>query len=179
MSGISRGFSLLELVIVIAIIAIIGVVAIPRFSAKKTEKIDTFFSQLNVLTKMAHTNAQITGAVHRILFDVAHDIIIIEKTTGAKTASGDLVFEPIKSEYLKNSIAWPDDYDLRNFYIKGADELKGGKTNKVWFYIVPEGVGQQIVINIAARNDSGLWSFVLNPFTLQFKKYDEIQKPSA
>ena len=56
------------------------------------------------------------------------------------------------------------------------------KSGSVWFYIIPEGMTQDVVLNFIDTNDAydghprqvGL---VLNPFTAQFKEYDEFQKP--
>ena len=177
-SGRSKGFSLLELIIVIAIIALMGVIAIPQFSKERTKAIDTLFVSLNALTRAAYNDAHITGALHRIVFDLAHDQASIERATDKKTASGDLIFEPVNSRYIKNSISWPEMLLMSNFYIKKTDELQGAKTTKVWFYINPDGVSQQIIINFLDQEHNKAWSFVLNPFTVQFKKYDEFQKPS-
>ena len=80
----------------------------------------------------------------------------------------------------------PKIWEIKNFFIKGRDELStttSHATDTLWFYITPEGVAQEVIINMLDTNDTGAnnnpaqASAVLNPFTLQFTLYDEFQQP--
>ena len=76
-------------------------------------------------------------------------------------------------------MTWPDSIIIKQLLIEGFDEMKrftGGKTETVWFYIVPDGMVQAVTINFLDKEQMidgkpkpvGL---VLNPFTAEFKVY--------
>jgi len=173
--GTSKGFSFLELVIVVAIVVILAAIALPQLTRKQRSALETFLPSLNVLVGMVQTNAQITGKLHRIMFDFKNKKVIAEAASDKKTTLGEPVFEPLQSHYLKNFIAWPQQFEMNNFYIKDKDELRGGDTSKVWFYISPDGITQQISLTITDTSTDQNVRYILNPFTAQFKKYGELQ----
>ena len=56
------------------------------------------------------------------------------------------------------------------------------KTASVWFYIIPEGMVQNVVINMTDTKDvrdnqARPVGLILNPFSAQLKIYDSFQKP--
>jgi hypothetical protein len=57
----------------------------------------------------------------------------------------------------------------------------GGKTTRIFFYVIPEGLSQEVTINFIDKKDSidgraRMIGLVLNPFTVQFKVYDRFAK---
>ena len=58
---------------------------------------------------------------------------------------------------------------------------EGRQTTELWFFIVPEGLAQDVVINLLDMRDKDRGKakqvgLVLNPFAAQFKSYDSFQK---
>ena len=60
--------------------------------------------------------------------------------------------------------------------------IVGGTTQRVWFYLMPQGLAQSVVINMIDRSDTtkvpkgqpvGL---VLNPLSVQFRAYNAFQQ---
>jgi prepilin-type N-terminal cleavage/methylation domain-containing protein len=172
------GFTFVELVIALALLALLAVVVVPRFVTKKTEPLGEFTHKLNVLLQLGYSNALATGKIHRVLFDRKNNRVELAIAGTERTASGELQFTPLASRYLNSFIDWPINFELDNFYINNKDELVGGPTPKVWFFIMPDGLAQEVIINmrdLAHEKNRGL---VLNPFTVQFTSYDTYQKPS-
>ena len=176
MSGISKGFSLIQLVIVIAIMGILATVTLPRLKKRGASPRDEFATSLNALTQMAYSNALATGKIHRVLFNFKNNTVSVEMAEDKPDTTGQLKFAPVKSDYFKSSINWPINFEMRNFFIKGKDELLGGNTPKVWFFITPEGLAQEIVINTSDTSNEDEFALVLNPFTAQFKVYNAFQQ---
>lgn len=178
------GFSLLELLIVVAIVSLLTALLVPQFTSMQPAYIrKQFVSKINALVQFGLQQAVITKKVHRILFDIkkreAQLQVESEKSTLEK-----IDFEPIKSAYIATNMVWPDSIVIKQLFIEGFDEMKrftGGKTHTVWFYIIPDGMAQAVVINFVDKEQLidgkpkpvGL---VLNPFTVQFKVHHAFQK---
>ncbi len=75
------GFSLIELLIVVAILGLVGIIAIPsisntfRFSIKSTAR------ELATLIKDASNSAQITGKIHRLVYDMKNQQYWVESSS--------------------------------------------------------------------------------------------------
>lgn len=76
-----KGFTLLEILIVIAILGLVAIVAIPsinntfRFSVKSAAR------EIATLTKDTSNSAQITGKIHRIVFDLDKNQYWVESSS--------------------------------------------------------------------------------------------------
>ncbi len=182
----SQGFTILELVIALMILAIIaGIVAPNLFRRRSSYARQELSDKLTGLVELAYLEGSSSGKLHRVFFDIPRKLVRLERETTRKHA-GQTVYEPAKSSYLKTSFDWPEHFDIKNFYIKARDEMAAGPgatTNTVWFYVAPDGVAQEVIINIndtnelTAQGNPYAFSLVLNPFTLRFTLYDEFQKP--
>ncbi|MGC2310897.1 MAG: type II secretion system protein [Candidatus Babeliaceae bacterium] len=170
------GFSLLEIVVAIALMVLVATLVVPLFTRKK-KVVEGFTLQLNGVLARVYTNALITGQVHKITWDFERDQIIAEKGTGEKSASGEDIFVPLSESYTKSSIKIPEILEIKNFFVQGKDELAGAVTKKAWFFIMPQGLAQSVIINIVDTDSDHLYGLVLNPFTVQVKLYDEFKKP--
>jgi prepilin-type N-terminal cleavage/methylation domain-containing protein len=181
----NSGFGLLELMVAIAIIGMVMATIVPNYQRRipRVQR-ENFINSLDNLSQFARQHALTTRKVHKVVFDIANRRAWVEQLiTGKKDVTGEPLFAPIKSASVRAVCTWETHFVFRNFLIEGVDELsRGGKvTEEVWFFIVPDGLAQEVIINIADTKDTinnrarqiGL---VLNPFTAQYKVYDEYQK---
>lgn len=178
------GFSLLELLIVIAIAGVMGAALIPLLTSMQPGYgRKQFVSKLNSLVQFGWQQAVITKKVHRVLFDIKNRKASLE-VEAEKSTQAKVVFEPLKQAFMSTAMTWSDSIIIKQLFIEGFDEMKrftSGKTETVWFYIVPDGMVQAVTINFLDKEQLidgkpkpvGL---VLNPFTAQFKVYHAFAK---
>lgn len=181
----NHGFGLLEIMIAVAIIGMVTATVVPNF-ARRMPRIqrENFINSLNNLVQFARQHALTTRKLHKVSFDITQRRAWIEQEV-SKDSKGEAVFAPIKSASLRAHYSWETHFVFQNFLIEGVDELSrygsGKKTEELWFFIVSDGLAQEVTVNVADTKDtlnkrSRQIGLVLNPFTAQFKVYDEYQK---
>jgi prepilin-type N-terminal cleavage/methylation domain-containing protein len=173
------GFTLIELLIAIAIMAIMAGAIAPylQFTPPGYER-NQFITRLNSLVRLAWQQSVITNKVHRIVFDIKHRKIRVEKDISTNIQAKKQHFEPLRKMMLDSDIVIPRSIEIKQFFIEGVDEMKrSGSTTLIWFYIIPDGMTQQVTINCIDKEDPHIkplqFGLVLNPFTAQFKVYHE------
>ena len=187
MRGINNrfGFSLLELLVAIAIIGILSAIIVPNLQrATPRYEREAFIARFNTLVQYGWQQSLMTYSIQRITVDVGKKIIDLATSTGEKDSKGEFIFKPIADAVEDTEIIIPDQIQIKQFFIEGFDmmtKFARTKTASMWFYIVPEGMAQNVVINFLdikdLRDDQPRQlSLVLNPFTVQFKTYDTFQK---
>lgn len=126
-----------------------------------------------------------THTMQRVNVDVGKKMITLTQDSGEKDRSGEIVFKPNVNAVQDIFCPIADQIIIKQFFIEGFDmmaKFSRSKTASVWFYIIPEGMAQDVVINGMDTKDTNgdqprAFGLVLNPFTAQFKTYDEFQKP--
>lgn len=181
------GFTFIELVIVIALLALLASIGIPPMLRMTPEYRRTeFVRRLNALLDGALSHAISAATVTQIVCDFQKKQIQLWADTGRKTAQGAPVYAPLELPYIETVYDIPAGLEFKNFYINGSDEMhKKGRqtTEQVWFFIMPDGIAQEVIINIKDTNDIERFaegeslSLVLNPFTVRFAEYETFQKP--
>jgi type II secretory pathway pseudopilin PulG len=183
----NAGFMLMELLIAMAIIALITAVGLPsiRKSLPRYER-QTFIARLNALTQLGWQKTIALHKMSRISFNLAQKKVTLAIATDEiDRETKEPKFKPLKSSYLSHSFTIPDSIKIRQLFVEGFDEMKrstGGKTEETWFYIIPNGLTQQVTINCVdvkdrIQNKPREIGLVLNPFNAQFKIYDTFQAP--
>lgn len=185
MSGTSRGFSFIELVVVIAIIGVMTAMIIPRLFQQPVSPLEAFATELSALVQAGVVEAVRTGHVHRVMFDFNAGKVMLEvarKKDSDPTAAG-AAFDPTFSAIAATSIALPvDDRNVpptivRHFFLDKEDLLTGGKSKTAWFFIGPDGTVQDVSIVLQDAESDYTVSLVTNPFTGSLVMYDGIKKP--
>lgn len=175
--GLTRGFSLIQMIIVILILAIIASVSVPRLSLFTPSPCDEFAQQCTHLLRLAYVRALATSNMHRIFFRSADRTMILQHETGTRS-TGELIFEPVGTLSVPTQYTWSGAVKIRNFFIKKIDENAGGTLKDAWFYIFPAGLTQEIIINVEnTTKPRDLRGLVINPFSSQCAVYDTFQKP--
>lgn len=185
MSGTNKsGFTLLEIMVAILVIGLMAAIVLPRLqTVSPDQNRNDFVAQLNGLMQFAWQHALTSGLMHRIVFDFDNKKIVVE-AADKQSEKKDPAYKPVARSYFGNSMEIPDNLDIINFFIAHAgDEMrKSGTTHKVWFFIVPDGLTQEVTINfvdyadVLQNEDPRQFGLVLNPFSAQFKLYDAFQK---
>ena len=158
----NKGFSLIELMIVILLIGIVAVIGVPRFLRSRQAGAQAFVARLNDLVSEAAVDAQRRGEPLRVFFSVSAKKISVQTLAG-KAAGG--------------SLAIPDSIELSDVIINGKSQFiaGGGEKDYVYFLINQEGISQEVKLilkdrAVATRNPSGgQYEFYLNPFTSVFR----------
>lgn len=181
-----QGFSFIELMLILFIMGLALSMAIPTlqylFPGYRQRE---FIARLSALAQIGWQQALSTQRIHRILLDVEHRKIILEKETDTRDNLNQPIFQPTTITLIDTILNIPDTIEIRQFYL-GAQELlarAGIKTEKVWFYIMPDGLTQEVIINflntqqVDAQGQARQYSLVLNPFNARFTLYEEFRKP--
>ncbi len=179
----TNGFTLIELMIGITIIGIMMAGIIPMMMQREPGyERKQFTARLNTVMQRAWQGAIITHEVHRVVFNFKERLAFIEKDVTPSAATKQLTFEKVKGPDAE--LAWPSTFIIQQFFVEGFDEMRrsgGGKAETAWFYIIPDGMTQQVTINGIDKDEMiagkpSRFGLVLNPYTAQFKAYDAFQK---
>jgi prepilin-type N-terminal cleavage/methylation domain-containing protein len=171
-----RGFSLIELVIVMLIIAILASLAVPRITLFTPSGADEFASQCTHLVRFAYVRALATGKLHRIRFRVPTRTMSLEEEDG-ETGTGEKTFREVTAAAASTHYLWHESVKVRNFFIKKIDENAGGTLKEAWFYVFPAGLTQEVIINIEDTERRRARGLVINPFSSHCAVYDTFQRP--
>lgn len=179
-----RGFSLVEVLIVLFLVGIMAAAIVPNFQGRKPrQEREQFIQRLNSLVRYGWQSAIMTHKLHRVYFDIKRSVIRVEVESEAKDSKGEASFAPMSNTYVNHNLVIPKQLTIKSFMIEGKEETnRSSKLDKVWFFIVPEGLTQEVTINMVdtqdqdAQNRPRRIGLVLNPFSAQFKVYDDFQK---
>ncbi len=151
--GLYPGFTLIEIILVIGIIGVMGGLFLPSLFRQKPDKERrNFIASLNHLTSVAVRNGARTGKIQRVLFEIRERKISIDEVEKPERGDQKMVTRPIKGASL-SSIKIPKNIDITRFSIEGINEFEGGARERVWFFIMPSGISQDVLITLVDKKD--------------------------
>ncbi len=182
------GFLLVQVVLAIAIVALAMAVAIPSLTRRMPlYEQREFTTKLNAFMAEVWQQGLISQKIQKVVFDLdKREAVLEQETDDLDAATQEPLYKPVALQYAGH-ITWPETLEIKQFFIQGADELSSSShrtTNALWMYVLPEGMAQEVIINILNTKNPPPYqegrklSLVLNPITVQFKSYDEFQNPS-
>jgi len=176
------GFSFIEIIVAMMIMGIMAALVMPQLLVRGERAVDTFVADIAKITQLGIERAVLTGKVHRIFFDFKADekpTMSLQVLAEKQDAGGERKFEPVGADYIKTSYPLHNQIAIKNFYLLGVDKAAEGALKTSWYYLLPEGVSQEIIINISDELTGDTAGLVLNPFSVRFTVYDTFQKPYA
>lgn len=84
-----QGFTLLEMLIVVGILGLVGIIAIPSISNTFRFSVQSSARELATLIKDATNSAQVTGRVHRMVYDIKNAQYWVESTAESTLLKSD------------------------------------------------------------------------------------------
>jgi len=145
------GISFIEILITLLVVGIITAFVVPTFLTKgeKTPK-KIFCANFAVLIQESLQQAIMTNKVHQIFFDLDEHMVIVKIHDPAHAATSEHdKFIPVAKNSYPLPMTIPQDLEFKNFFINGKDEFTSGNTmHTAWFYIMPDGTSQSIILNI-------------------------------
>ena len=154
----ARGFSLIELMVVIVLIGIITAIGLPRFLRSPVPITQNFIHRLNTLVVDAAEQAQHKNEVRRVFFNFGPRIVEIQTGQGKRVAG---------------QVNIPQQIEVSDVVINGVSQFQigAGKKSTCYFLINAEGVSQEVLLILTEQTGSGLrtYEFYLNPFTSVFR----------
>lgn len=176
------GISLLEILVVLLLISLLASFAIPTFITKQRDYVKKqFITEFTTLMQNALYESILTKKIHQIYFDIDHRHIMLKVKD--ESVQADNKHKKFKSVYPTSSdIIIPENLNIKNFFINNEDEFAAHKkTHEVWFYIMPDGTSQSVIINLeyfdTNNNNTKQFSLFINCFYSQVYQYDTFQKP--
>ncbi len=156
---LKKGFTLIEIMIVILIIGLISAFGIPRFLSSPVPVAQTFIHKLNMLVSDAVEQAQEKSEARKVFFDFTARSVEVQSIDGKKT--GGLV-------------SLPETIDVTDVIINGVSQFQigGGRKRTVYFLINHEGISQEVQLILQEKLRSGRsvsYEFYLHPFTNLFR----------
>jgi type II secretory pathway pseudopilin PulG len=190
MPNVRRGFSFVQIVVSLAIIAVVSMVVAPNLLRRvPLYERQEFVATLNTVARQAWIQALESGKAHKVVFNIAQRTIRMERKTPKVDHDGIPVFENVVIDHLPAKYEWPEQFEIKQFFIEGVDELEkhaGDKTMEdVWFFVIAEGMAQEVIINLIDTKDTHHAlegqeiCLALNPFRVQFEMYEEFQNPAS
>ena len=105
-----NGFSLIELLIVVAILGLVGIIAVPSISNTFRFSVQSSAREIATLIKDASNSAQITGKIHRVAYDIKNSQYWAESTGETTLLKGEdsVNYEKDKGSAFKKDVTEED-----------------------------------------------------------------------
>ncbi len=178
----ATGFSFIEILVALLLLSIFASFVVPRiFGNRKGVTKKQFFSDFSHVISDTLYQAITTKKIHQVFFDFNNREISVKiYHTDSSETDKHKQFKKVPPGNFHSSLIIPEQLTIQNFSINGTDAMAAGKTtNDAWFYIMPDGTSQAVIMNIQDEQEESphdRFSIVINPFYSQVKLHDAFTK---
>lgn len=186
----ARGFTLMELMIVLAIVAGVAVLAMP-YIGNRNNQTKSFLRQMVVLSRELHTKAKLQGAVFRLVIDLKQPSISGEgskqvywveksyKKIVMKKSEEEDALKAARDQKPGEKIEDPRGFEMDTSVIKQPRELPPGlkfdrveltrvkdpiTEGKAFIHYLPQGLADEAAIHIKGEGKQA-WTIAVHPLT--------------
>lgn len=169
-----RGFSLLEIMVVLLLVGVFTAIAIPTFRSITGSKLKSTANQLQGLIRDTYARASLSGKTCRIVFDMDKKEYWVEESASIVKVKNqeqeeddkltkDPEFKAVEDE-LGQKQKLPEDIYFRSIWIDRFEERAG--KGKIALYFFPDGYTEEAQIVIADDPEGKrLYNLVVEPLT--------------
>lgn len=150
-------------------------IAVPTFRSLRPADITlkSFSSSVENITSFAWQQALITHKLHAVFFDFQANTAYVQIETENVNPAGKPIMKDVSTKFSRARIKIPDSIIFSKFVIQGVDEMSDGKIKNAYFFIMSNGISQEISISFADKNyrlrgKPRYKTMTLNPFTARF-----------
>ena len=148
-----QGFTLIEIIIVIVIIGLMSAIAIPNLRGPTASyERKAFIEKFNSLLFLGWQQALITHKLVEIKCDILDKTISMVGVESID-ASGKPTEKELKGLYRSTTIPIPDQFEVKNSILKGMMKCPERRRAQFWFFIMPDGLAQDVIINLTDTKD--------------------------
>lgn len=180
----SKGFTLIEILLVLALVGGMSVLMLPRFST--IDRVKASIRKLNVVVKQTQNKARLSSSLYRLTFeltppnssqekDFAQSFYVeisqrksVKPILGEEAKSKDKEDEDIPEDFVPDtSILKKKEVLPRGFYFKNIEYSKETiESGKAYIYFFPQGYITQAAIHIT-NNEKINYTLFIHPLTGQ------------
>lgn len=160
------GFSLIEIIVVIALLALVSAIVIPRIKRQPLPLVKQFEQNLNGLLQQTKTNAMATQKLHRIFLDHKNHVVRIDVEDGKKDSQGKRTFKSLEIPYVKTSFPLDENLTIDRFTVNGKNFMSNTELSyyEMWFYITQDGICQEVEMVLVDQQKKQNAIITINPF---------------
>lgn len=155
-----KGFTLIEILVVILIIGIMASIGLPRVFSTRTTNAEQFVARFNALVAYGVQQAIAKSRVEAVFLNLLGKKVELMDSSNNK---------------VEKTIDIPKEIEVTNFFLNGVSQFdSSGKHESAWFYINDQGITQEVKIVftdkeiLSKRPQSAYFEMNLNPFTALF-----------
>lgn len=154
---LAKGFTILEIMVVILLIGVIAAISIPRFLRSPVPVAEQFMGNLNSMVIQAAEQAQQDGEPRRIFFNLL---------------ARSVELQDVADREVGGRLAIPDVLEITDVVINNVSQFQAGGIKRTFYFLInADGISQEVRLIITEQTDQGEQSYevLLNPFTSSFR----------
>ncbi len=152
----SKGFSLIEILVVLFLIGIIGTIGLPRFMQQSPKaEWPTILDDINNLVIFARQEAISNQAIYRLVFkkqNKGRDLVLVQREGRDPEKPLQKVYNQVTSGYIQTRYELPEQIKFKALY-HGKDEEFEENKGQGYCYVIPDGLVQDVMIHLTKKKE--------------------------
>lgn len=159
-----KGFTLLELSLVLFIIGLLVMVLVPRFGGLERARLDTSAKRLAALVRYLHGEAAFRGRTYRIQYDLdqqRYGVQVLAPSQATKTFVAD-------ESSLSQTVQLPTNVTFADIRVPSIGRVRGGQ---VFTHFYPQGYTDPTVVHLRDQQSRTI-TVIIPPITGEAAVYE-------